>query len=631
MYRIRKMCRGVGLHGVSKQTNLSGSADTANRPDSESYDNYLAREEYARKGLPPPQEASAATPVEAQRAVIDGFFQRGPIVEDGLPFSLAEKGRSLRLFEHVVPRGVKARVSHQTENDSKFSIASDIGTTKNMVYAFCGVVISFIDADWVLREYIFDLIPLDDDHKGRTVGKLIVKRLKKQKIAGKLLCSATDNTSSNGPLNDTIARKCAEITLEATNARNMQIGCGGHVTNIVAQYSVSIARWGLNAVKCPLVYDAEADPDVIAEMQVMKDEIEEVNAKAKESVAMDSDVEEVSEVEDSDASESESEDDDDEMWVDEDDDDEVTLPLKSKPTAGKKKKNVKKVHKVAVYALRSPIRRKKLRKFIRRKAEKQFRHLVLIRSMKIHWNTTFAELERARMLSPAFDAFVSGMTEGLFGQARKLAEKRRKKWDMTSTDWEFVDKLLVALKRWLGTMPYLELDESKWDKTVPVRGRQLLEAVVAKHARTQATVTNTNVPTASAMDVDSGGGVFAMAMALNTASSSVTACDDGRHEIELFLGNISLVPQDFDDPLGGWKNMQGEYDTNTNIIRQKSYYIRIRPALVKISQKFYCLNCCSNLLTVSDNIVAKDVYHRLKNSLDPVMEEHFGKEKLINL
>lgn len=31
------------------------------------------------------------------------------------------------------------------------------------------------------------------------------------------------------------------------------------------------------------------------------------------------------------------------MWVDEDDDDEVTLPLKSKPTAGKKKKNVKKV------------------------------------------------------------------------------------------------------------------------------------------------------------------------------------------------------------------------------------------------------------------------------------------------
>jgi hypothetical protein len=47
-------------------------------------------------------------------------------------------------------------------------------------------------------------------------------------------------------------------------------------------------------VKCPLVYDAEAGPDVIAEMQVMKDEIEEVNAKAKESVAMDSDVEEVS-------------------------------------------------------------------------------------------------------------------------------------------------------------------------------------------------------------------------------------------------------------------------------------------------------------------------------------------------
>jgi hypothetical protein len=45
------------------------------------------------------------------------------------------------------------------------------------------------------------------------------------------------------------------------------------------------------------------------------------------------------------------------------------------------------------------------------------------------------------------------MTEGLFGQARKLAEKRRKKWDMTSTDWEFVDKLLVALKVYCFSPP----------------------------------------------------------------------------------------------------------------------------------------------------------------------------------
>jgi hypothetical protein len=36
------------------------------------------------------------------------------IVEDDLPFSVAEKGGALRLLDHLVPRGVKARIPHQT-------------------------------------------------------------------------------------------------------------------------------------------------------------------------------------------------------------------------------------------------------------------------------------------------------------------------------------------------------------------------------------------------------------------------------------------------------------------------------------------------------------------------------------
>lgn len=55
-----------------------------------------------------------------------------------------------------------------------------------MVYAFCGAVISFIDRDWVRREHVLDLITLDGDHSGKTVGKLVFKRLKKNKLADKL-------------------------------------------------------------------------------------------------------------------------------------------------------------------------------------------------------------------------------------------------------------------------------------------------------------------------------------------------------------------------------------------------------------------------------------------------------------
>jgi hypothetical protein len=53
-----------------------------------------------------------------------------------------------------------------------------------MVHAFCGVVISYIDEDWVLHESVVDLIPLDGDHSGKAVGRLVFKRLKKYKAAG---------------------------------------------------------------------------------------------------------------------------------------------------------------------------------------------------------------------------------------------------------------------------------------------------------------------------------------------------------------------------------------------------------------------------------------------------------------
>jgi hypothetical protein len=55
-----------------------------------------------------------------------------------------------------------------------------------MVHAFCGVVISYIDKGWVLREYVLDLIPLDGDHSGKSVGKLVFRRLKKDELAGSM-------------------------------------------------------------------------------------------------------------------------------------------------------------------------------------------------------------------------------------------------------------------------------------------------------------------------------------------------------------------------------------------------------------------------------------------------------------
>jgi hypothetical protein len=118
-----------------------------------------------------------------------------------------------------------------------------------MVHAFCGVVISYIDEDWVLHEYVVDLIFFDGDHSGKAVGRLVFKRMKNCQAAGDI-CEdaffsslilgnynflAADPASSNGPLNKSIAKRCAKINPDTSSARNIQIGCGGHVTNIVAQ------------------------------------------------------------------------------------------------------------------------------------------------------------------------------------------------------------------------------------------------------------------------------------------------------------------------------------------------------------------------------------------------------------
>ncbi|KAJ6590812.1 hypothetical protein B0H10DRAFT_1628179, partial [Mycena sp. CBHHK59/15] len=66
--------------------------------------------------------------------------------------------------------------------------------------------------------------------------------------------------------------------------------------------------------------------------------------------------------------------------------------------------------------------------------------------MKVRWNTTLAELERAQLLQPAFDVFVSKLPNGLTGKAKRVMQARKQKWEMSSGDWEFVDKLVKALE-----------------------------------------------------------------------------------------------------------------------------------------------------------------------------------------
>ncbi|KAJ7117991.1 hypothetical protein C8R43DRAFT_901672 [Mycena crocata] len=246
--------------------------------------------------------------------------------------------------------------------------------------------------------------------------------------------------------------------------------------------------------------------------------------------------------------------------------------------------------------------------------------------MKVRWNTTLAELKRAKMLQPAFDAIVDKLPDGLTGKPRKVAQARKEKWQMFETDWEFVDKLISALqvlenctlefsKKTVPTiskiLPLYKLMEvsltksaeeyrsdptlhaallagakkatkyidkalvgdyvllgavlhpairlsffqsDQWDSSVAIRGRRLLLQIVKKYAAQDKSRTvdteSTNPDRTTAPGPTS---VFAMAMALQGAGASTKPVSDGKDEVDLYLGNISPVPLDFDDPLGWWK------------------------------------------------------------------------------
>ncbi|KAJ7910360.1 hypothetical protein B0H13DRAFT_2329481 [Mycena leptocephala] len=230
-----------------------------------------------------------------------------------------------------------------------------------------------------------------------------------------------------------------------------------------------------------------------------------------------SDVEGTASGEDVETSASESESEEDEELA--------RLAAAGKPAAGKAAagKKQRKTELTPVGKLRFMLcALRKLRGIIWKFSPPQYRHLVLIRSMKIRWNTTCAELERAGYLALAFNEFVAKMAHGLNGQARRVAEARQKRWMMQSHDWvhlaeclteehnlagallagawmakKYINKALVGDFALLGAVlhPAIRISyfqQSGWDITLAVRARILSTDVVAKHARARAAAAATN-------------------------------------------------------------------------------------------------------------------------------------------
>ncbi|KAJ6489280.1 hypothetical protein C8R47DRAFT_1320324 [Mycena vitilis] len=186
--KLRWALMYFGLRASLKRTSLgsfawpaamsifTSQAEGCTRRPKQQWETYQLNASRARQGLPALATSPGPSPAEAESAMMDAFVKRG-IEHPGDTRTLPPRASRV---DHILPPTLKAKVSHQTVRDlkilhdaldekvtngSKFSIATlaDLGTTSNMVNAFCGITITSIDKNWVLHEHVLDLVPLRGD------------------------------------------------------------------------------------------------------------------------------------------------------------------------------------------------------------------------------------------------------------------------------------------------------------------------------------------------------------------------------------------------------------------------------------------------------------------------------------
>jgi hypothetical protein len=169
----------------------------------------------------------------------------------------------------------------------------------------------------------------------------------------------------------------------------------------------------------PITYSPDDDPEVVDEMRIAAAELKKGGDDSEDEIIAGS------------TEESSSEDSDDgavEDWVDEDEEDPTISQAKRKRKIFLSVDKVRAIirsllkilswtqtfpqlHAIVVDILRSEIKRKKIRCLIRKLCATKNRHPVPIRSMKIRWNTTHAEIVRGLDLKPVCCILVAANSE----------------------------------------------------------------------------------------------------------------------------------------------------------------------------------------------------------------------------
>ncbi|KAG9126682.1 hypothetical protein FRC07_002411 [Ceratobasidium sp. 392] len=302
---------------------------------------------------------------------------------------------------------------------SLVAISSDAWSSKSSVYSLAGIVVSFIDSTWSLYHLPIDVVNLNAEHSGISMGKRVFETIQHHGVGANIIASVTDNAFNNRTMNAEIIRRYEDKFGNDLHIDNISVGCVAHAIHLVCSAILSeIGAMDLLENKEAYAIAKLFDPE-----ECYKDNQETADVQARLDKECDPTNKE-------------------DPPADASDDEGVQSGTGSKTGRHKKLLNaVKKVHVVAVHATGSPARRRRFWKLTRTLCEKA---LALVKSMYVRWNSVLAELCRALALKPAINQWILTLDEGLKGRAQVAARARKQKWTISDHEWDLV-ALLVAL------------------------------------------------------------------------------------------------------------------------------------------------------------------------------------------
>ncbi|KAJ7937766.1 hypothetical protein B0H13DRAFT_2302236 [Mycena leptocephala] len=95
---------------------------------------------------------------------------------------------------------------------------------------------------------------------------------------------------------------------------------------------------------------------------------------------------------------------------------------------------------------RSEIRRKRFRLITRESCGPKDQRLVLVRGMKIRWNTTNAEIERGTRLEPALTRWNLELPRGLTGKKKATTERKAARQYLLSRDFKDLRRITNVME-----------------------------------------------------------------------------------------------------------------------------------------------------------------------------------------